>query len=249
MSIAGSMAGFSERGEGTPAADIAKRAIRATAASQILAELRHLILDVVLPPGMPLSEKDLTERFGVSRTPVREALRRLDAEGWLRVVPNQGAFAAEWSARDIEEIFDLRALLEAHAAERAATAPDRRALDEMEAACEAAEAALPGGDLASLEAISDANVRFHRALWELSGQARCRAILATLAVTPMVLRNFRNFDAAGLRRSLDQHREMITAIEACDAAWAGAVMRAHVHAGRAVFLAAMARGRLGRQAA
>lgn len=221
----------------------------ATAWEQAYLTLRRRLADGTYPPGSHLREEELAAQLGVSRTPVREALRRLDAEGWLRVVPNQGAFAAEWSARDIEEIFDLRALLEAHAAERAATAPDRRALDEMEAACEAAEAALPGGDLASLEAISDANVRFHRALWELSGQARCRAILATLAVTPMVLRNFRNFDAAGLRRSLDQHREMITAIEAGDAAWAGAVMRAHVHAGRAVFLAAMARGRLGRQAA
>jgi DNA-binding GntR family transcriptional regulator len=221
----------------------------ATAWEQAYLTLRRRLADGTYPSGSHLREEELAAQLGVSRTPVREALRRLDAEGWLRVVPNQGAFAAEWSTRDVEEIFDLRALLETHAAEHAATGADRRRLDEMEAACEIAEAALPGGDLAALEAISDANVRFHRALWEMSGQARCRAILASLAVTPMALRNFRNFDAAGLRRSLDQHREMIAAIAAGDAAWAGAVMRAHVQAGRAVFLAAVARGRLGRQAA
>jgi DNA-binding GntR family transcriptional regulator len=221
----------------------------ATAWEQAYLTLRRRLADGTYPPGSHLREEDLAAQLGVSRTPVREALRRLDAEGWLRVVPNQGAFAAEWSQRDIEEIFDLRALLETHAAERAATAPDHRALATMEAACEAAEAMLPRGDLAALEAISDANVRFHQTLWEMSGQARCRAILASLAVTPMVLRNFRNFDAAGLRRSLDQHREMVAAIAAGDAAWAGAVMRAHVQAGRAVFLAAMARGHAGRQAA
>lgn len=221
----------------------------ATAWEQAYLTLRRRLADGTYPPGSRLREEDLAAQLGVSRTPVREALRRLDAEGWLRVVPNQGAFAAEWSIAEIEEIFELRALLESHAAEHAAMAPDRRALETMEAACEQAEAALPGGDLAALEAISDANVRFHRALWEMSGQARCRAILHSLAVPPMVLRNFRSFDAAGLRRSVDQHREMIAAIMAGDPGWAGAVMRAHVQAGRAVFLAAVARGRNGRQAA
>jgi DNA-binding GntR family transcriptional regulator len=221
----------------------------ATASEQAYLTLRRGLADGTYPPGSHLREEELAAQLGVSRTPVREALRRLDAEGWLRVVPNQGAFAAEWSARDIEEIFDLRALLETHAAERAATAADRRALATMEAACDAAERALPGADVAALEAISDANLRFHQALWELSGQSRCRAILASLAVTPMVLRNFRHFDLAGLRRSLDQHREMIAAISAGDAVWAGAVMRAHVQAGRAVFLAAMAVGPAARRAA
>ena len=221
----------------------------ATAWEQAYLTLRRRLADGTYPPGAHLREEELAVQLGVSRTPVREALRRLDAEGWLRVVPNQGAFAAEWSRQDIEEIFDLRTLLEGHAAERAAAAPDQHGLAAMEAACEQAEAAMPAGDLAATEAISDANVRFHRALWEMSGQARCRAILDSLAVPPMILRNFRNFDAAGLRRSLDQHREMIAAIAARDPAWAGAVMRAHVQAGKAVFLAATARGTAGRQAA
>jgi DNA-binding GntR family transcriptional regulator len=221
----------------------------ATAWEQAYLTLRRRLADGTYPPGSRLREEDLAAQLGVSRTPVREALRRLDAEGWLRVVPNQGAFAAEWSTAEIEEIFDLRALLESHAAEHAAMAPDRRALAAMEAACEQAEAALPGGDLAALEAISDANVRFHRALWEMSGRARCRAVLHSLAVPPMVLRNFRHFDPAGLRRSVDQHREMIAAITAGDPGWAGAVMRAHVQAGRAVFRGAVAGSRAGRQAA
>ena len=221
----------------------------ATAWEQAYLALRRRLADGTYPPGARLREEDLAAQLGVSRTPVREALRRLDAEGWLRVVPNQGAFAAEWSIGDMEEIFDLRALLEAHAAEHAAASPDRAGLEAMEAACDLAESALPGDSLAALELISDANVRFHRALWDMSGQARCRTILHSLAVPPMVLRNFRNFDAAGLRRSLDQHREMIAAIAAGNATWAGAVMRAHVQAGRAVFLAAAVRGRAGRQAA
>jgi DNA-binding GntR family transcriptional regulator len=221
----------------------------ATAWEQAYLTLRRRLADGTYPPGSRLREEDLAAQLGVSRTPVREALRRLDAEGWLRVVPNQGAFAADWSDADIEEVYDLRAVLESHAAEHAAKAGDRRQLAVMEAACDEAEFLLPAGDTAAVEAISDANVRFHRALWAMSGQVRCGAILSSLAVPPMALRNFRNFDAAGLRRSIDQHREMIAAIGAGDAAWASAVMRAHVQAGRAVFRAATARERRGRHAA
>jgi DNA-binding GntR family transcriptional regulator len=136
------------------------------------------------------------------------------------------------------EIFDLRAMLEAHAAEHAAMAPTPQGLAALRAACEAGEAAMPGADLNAVEQISEANVRFHQTLWDMSGQHRTRASLISLAVPPMILRNFRKFDQANLRRSLAQHREMTEAIAARNPSWAGAVMRAHVQAGKAVFLEA-----------
>lgn len=221
----------------------------ATAWEQAYLTLRRRLADGTYPPGSHLREEDLAAQLGVSRTPVREALRRLDAEGWLRVVPNQGAFAAAWSRAEIEEIFDLRALLEAHAAERAAAAPAAQAISALHAACDAGEAALPANDLAAIERVSEANVRFHQTLWEMSGLVRTRAMLASLAVPPMILRNFRHFDDANLRRSLAQHREMAEAIAARNAAWAGAVMRAHVQAGKAIFLAAADAAETGREAA
>ena len=210
----------------------------ATAWEQAYLTLRRRLADGTYPPGAHLREEDLAALLGVSRTPVREALRRLDAEGWLRVVPNQGAFAADWSRADIEEIFDLRALLESHAAERAAIAPTPRGIAALNAACDEGEAHIPATDLAAIERVSEANSRFHQALWEMSGQVRTRAMLGSLAVPPMILRNFRHFDTANLRRSLAQHREMAAAILARNPAWAGAVMRAHVQAGKAIFLAA-----------
>ncbi len=210
----------------------------ATAWEQAYLTLRRRLADGTYAPGSRLREEDLAAQLGVSRTPVREALRRLDAEGWLRVVPNQGAFAAKWSHADIEEIFDLRALLELHAAERAAAAPSARGMAALHAACDDGEAALPAHDLTAIERVSEANVRFHQTLWEMSGLARTRATLASLAVPPMILRNFRHFNDTNLRRSLAQHREMTEAIGTRNAAWAGAVMRAHVQAGKAIFLAA-----------
>jgi len=213
-----------------------------TAWEQAYLTLRRRLADGTYPPGAHLREEDLAALLGVSRTPVREALRRLDAEGWLRVVPNQGAFAADWSKADIEEIFDLRALLESHAAERAATAATPHGVSALTAACEDGEANIPASDLAAIERVSEANTRFHETLWEMSGQVRTRAMLANLAAPPMILRNFRHFDTANLHRSLAQHREMAAAIVARNPAWAGAVMRAHVQAGKAIFLAAACDG-------
>jgi DNA-binding GntR family transcriptional regulator len=221
----------------------------ATAWEQAYLTLRRRLADGTYPPGARLREEELAAQLGVSRTPVREALRRLDAEGWLRVVPNQGAFAAEWSRADVEEIFDLRALLESHAAERAAASPGAPGVAVLRAACDAGEAALPADDLTAIERVSDANVRFHQTLWEMSGLARTRAMLGSLAVPPMILRNFRYFGDANLRRSLAQHREMAEAIATRNPAWAGAVMRAHVLAGKAIFLAATDAAAMGRVAA
>jgi DNA-binding GntR family transcriptional regulator len=212
----------------------------ATAWEQSYLTLRRRLADGTYPAGARLREEELAAQLGVSRTPIREALRRLDAEGWLRVVPNQGAFAASWSRQDIEEIFNLRALLESHACEHAAMRTISAGIAALHAACEAGERAMPADSLAAIERVSDANVRFHQAIWEMSGQVRTHSMLGTLAVPPMILRNFRHFDEANLRRSLWQHREMAAAIEARNPALAGAVMRAHVESGKAIFLAATA---------
>lgn len=217
----------------------------ATAWEQSYLTLRRRLADGTYPAGSRLREEELAAQLGVSRTPIREALRRLDAEGWLRVVPNQGAFAASWSRQDIEEIFDLRALLEAHACEQAAMRPTPAGIAALKAACAAGEASLPATTLAAVEAVSDANVRFHQTIWEMSGQARTRSMLGTLAVPPMILRNFQHFDDANLRRSLAQHREMAAAIASRNPSLAGAVMRAHVEAGKAIFLAGTAQGAAG----
>jgi hypothetical protein len=121
-----------------------------TAWEQAYLALRRCLADGTYPPGAHLREEDLATQLGVSRTPIRDALRRLDAEGWLRVVPNQGAFAAEWSLLEMVEIFDLRGMLEAHAAEHAAMAPNPHGIAALRAACQAGEAAMPGADLAAM---------------------------------------------------------------------------------------------------
>src|SRR6516225_6394222 len=83
--------------------------------------IRDGIMSGIYPQGAHVTAQDLAEASGLSRTPVREAMRRLHAEGLILIIPNRGAFVARWSDKDIHKIYDLRVLLESHAAEIAAT--------------------------------------------------------------------------------------------------------------------------------
>lgn len=94
-------------------------------AQKVYAALRDQIVDGVLPQGSPLPEQEISQRFGASRTPIREALQRLSREGLVELVPGKGAFVAEIHLPDIIELFQLREALEPLAARLAARAQDR----------------------------------------------------------------------------------------------------------------------------
>ena len=94
---------------------------RSGSADRVYDTVRQGILDGTYAQGARLGEADLADSLGVSRTPVREALRRLGSEGLLATLPNKGARVRTWTAGELGDIFDLRALLEGHAAARAAT--------------------------------------------------------------------------------------------------------------------------------
>ncbi len=93
----------------------AARASSVTAQDLVLSSLREAILAGVLSPGARLRQEDLAERFGTSRIPVREALRALEYEGLVASEPNRGFTVTELDADDVEEVYDLRIVLESHA--------------------------------------------------------------------------------------------------------------------------------------
>ena len=94
-------------------------------ASEAYEKVRGRILSGELGDGVRLGEEELAEALSISRTPVREALRRLAAEGLVELLPNRGARVPRWDESDVNDIFDLRAVLESHAAGRAATPRSR----------------------------------------------------------------------------------------------------------------------------
>ncbi len=93
----------------------------ARAAEKAYSAVRERILRGIYPPALRITEQEIADSTGVSRTPVREALRRLQAEGLVTVIANQGALVTEWSPHDTDDVFELRALLEPYGAARAAT--------------------------------------------------------------------------------------------------------------------------------
>ncbi|MCX6467673.1 MAG: GntR family transcriptional regulator [Pseudonocardiales bacterium] len=211
-----------------------------TSTGRTVTALRDLILRGDVPAGARLAEVELAERLGVSRTPVREALGRLAAEGLVELVPNRGARVASWSVAELEGVFELRAALEPRLTALAvprATPADVEALHDLAHAMVAVGSPGPDQDL---DALVPLNREFHDRLVALADHPATAAALAGAVHPPIVVRNFHSYDDASLRRSLAHHVEIVAAVRAGDPAWARAVMTAHIHNARAVMVRAAA---------
>jgi DNA-binding GntR family transcriptional regulator len=202
------------------------------AVDRVYATLRQGILDGTYAPGARLGEADLAVALGVSRTPVREALRRLGSEGLLSTRPNKGARVRTWTTSELSDISDLRALLEGHAARQAAsrvTAADIAAMADLVTRMETAAA---DGTAADIDLITELNREFHGAVIAASGNALLPGLMHSLLHVPVISRTYRHYSPDRMRQSMRQHRELVDALRAGDPAWAEAVMRVHVLSAR-----------------
>ena len=197
--------------------------------------IRGAITSGDLPAGTRLREEDLSSRIGVSRTPVREALRRLAAEGIVEFLPNRGAHVASWTDTELEEIFELRSLLESHAAARAATRIDEGALDRLGELAQAMEARLDEPLEESSFEISKLNNEFHSIILEASDSRHLEIATQGVIQVALVHRTFRRYSPRDLARSFSHHRELIDALTARDSGWARSVMRSHILSARHIF--------------
>ncbi|MFI1203402.1 GntR family transcriptional regulator [Streptomyces sp. NPDC020883] len=184
--------------------------------------LLELITTRALRPGQHLVESELASHLGVSRQPVREALQRLDTDGWVDLRPAQGAFVHEPTEEEADQLLTVRTLLEAEAARLAAAHPDPGGVAELERLCDQGERAVQDDDVETAVAL---NAAFHAKVTELAGNA----VLAELAA--QVGRRVRWYYTPVARRrgkrSWAEHRELIAAIADGDEARAATVMRTH----------------------
>lgn len=141
---------------------------------KVVAELRRRIIDCDYAPGHRLTEGRLAEDFGVSRNPVREAIRVLEREGFLIALPRRGAVVASISASDIDDIFDVRLALESLAAQLAARRVDAAGVATLEELVAKASAATTVAELATL------NTAFHAEICRLSGNALLVSMMESL---------------------------------------------------------------------
>ncbi|MBN9791778.1 GntR family transcriptional regulator [Pseudonocardia sp. TMWB2A] len=203
--------------------------------------IRDEIAGGSLPPGEWIRETQLAEVLGVSRTPVREALYALAAEGVVEIVHNRGARVSAWTVRDVDEVYRLRALLEGEGARLAAVRPSSKvvsALREHDRAFTTASEQLSrlraegreGSDAAesALDRAVAANGEFHRAVLDAAGSARLRALLVSVSSTPLVTQAFHHYSDADLRRSTAGHHDILVAFERRDPVLTEAAMRSHI---------------------
>lgn len=216
-------------------------------AHQAYEQLRERILTGALLDGERLGEEELSEALGISRTPVREALRQLACEGLVELLPNRGARVPHWDEADVGDIFELRALLESHAARRAAHKIDDAALDVLRSLCDEMERIHHDlNDVQDLARLASLNRELHSGVVEAAQSPRLSALASSLVHVPVVMQTFKNYSPGALDRSLRHHREVVEALAVQDGEWAHSVMRAHVLAARHQVCAPLADGPVSR---
>lgn len=193
--------------------------------------LRRQLVTGQFPPGQRLTEQFLAERLGVSRTPIREALHKLELEGLVIAAGARGFQVPHDSVEDMNELFEIRAVLEGHALAALSAAITTEAMDELRALVDQAEQACGVGELERVFAL---NTRFHDLLSGLLADSRPRLHGLIEDMRHYVLRYRENtlVHLGGARRSIAGHKKILLALELGDAQLCERIMRAHVREAR-----------------
>ncbi len=204
--------------------------------------IRRAIVEGRYAPGTRLVEQALSEELCLSRTPVREALRRLEVEGLVASRRHRGMVVAAVTEEDVRDLYELRARLEAYAAELAAQRRSPEQVDRITTAAAAFDRAVeswaPDSDgTGAVWDVHDANGHFHGAVVAAAGHERLQQLLARTVDVPLVYRAFRRFDADELQRSALFHHLIAGAVAAGEGPRAGRLMAEHVLLGRDRLLA------------
>lgn len=192
---------------------------------QVYETLEELIIDGTLPPGRRLLESELAQQLNVSRNPVREALTLLAHSGWVDLRPRQGAVVHEPTAKEVEDFFRVRTVLEAESARLAARNATGDDIAELRAVIDRGLRAVAADDEAATVA---ANAEFHA---RVSVVADNEVLDEVLGLMKKRLRwYFAPVARQRGRRSWDEHTELVDALQQRDENWAATVMRAHSEA-------------------
>ncbi len=193
-----------------------------TLREQIVDSIRDAIIRGVLKPGERVAEPELAVRFGISRTPIREAFRQLESEGYLRITPRRGAVVVALTEKDVSEFYDVKAVLEGHAAHRAATRLTETQLAELDRLNQELGRLAKAEDVRSFFDVHNA---FHEVFLGAADNDRLEQMLRSL------VQQFERYRLASLvqpgrmRKSVEDHTRIIEAFRARDPERAEALVR------------------------
>lgn len=187
-------------------------------------QLRQRLMDGELRPGQRLREIELSEQLGVSRTPVREAIKRLESEGFASYVPSRGAVVAELTSEQTAELYAVREVLEGSAAGFAAVHASPSELRILEDMLQAQADLGP----ADPELLSRHNRQFHQMLYRMAHNRYLLDIVSKAHDYMLLLRKTTYLDPGRPATALAEHREIVEAIAARDPRRAEEAARAHL---------------------
>ncbi|MDD3853582.1 MAG: GntR family transcriptional regulator [Syntrophomonadaceae bacterium] len=191
----------------------------------VLEAIREAIISGALKPRERLMEIQLAEELGVSRTPVREALRKLELEGFIVMVPRKGAYVADLTFKDIADVFEIRAALEGLAAGMAAERITEEELEEMERLLAIKAEAIAHNDM---EKLIEVDTKFHEAIYQASRNERLTAIINNLREQIQRYRTTTLSFPGRSKQSLDEHRLLVEAIQSRNSQLARQVAQEHI---------------------
>jgi DNA-binding GntR family transcriptional regulator len=206
---------------------------------EVAERLRQRIFAHELKPGTWVDEQALAEQYGISRTPLREALKVLASEGLVTLKPRRGCYVTEISERDLDEIFTVMALLEGQCARSAAERAGSPELAELQRIHTRLEDAARANDI---NGFFEANQAFHHAVQTIADNHWLQHVIEDLRKVIKLSRHHSLFGEGRLEQSLAEHRAILAALVARDPDRSEQCMRKHIESGRAA-LARIAKAR------
>jgi DNA-binding GntR family transcriptional regulator len=217
------------RDEAKPVSVFSGRHDRRKVTDWVYEELKSAIVDLRLAPGDPLREATLADQLGVSKTPIREALTRLEQEGLVETTSFKGAVVTGYSRQDLLEIYELRELLENAAARTAAESMADADRDRLDRICRESRKLKKNHDAAGLAALISA---FDDVLFEQVRNSRIRALIENLRAHLTRIGHLTAEIPGRIDASVDEHEKIVQAIAARDPELAERQMREHIRSVR-----------------
>jgi len=190
--------------------------------------LREQIFSKLLAPGSWLDEQNLAEQFGISRTPMREAIKVLASEGLVIIKMRRGAYVTEVARRDLEQIFTILSLLEGEAARETAIKATEEELNQLDYWHHRLEKAAADRDI---EQFFEINGKFHELIQQIAGNRWMNGVIADLRKVLKLHRRESLTSTGRLQNSLIEHRAILNALLKRDQAEAESAMRQHLARG------------------
>lgn len=203
---------------------------------QVAGRLRQMLVEGEISPGAKLNERELCEQLGISRTPLREAIKMLAAEGLVELLPNRGSVAVQLDEDDVRHTFEVMAGLEALSGQLAATRVSEQEVAEIEALQFEMMAAYTRRDLSAYYRL---NAAIHRAINAAAGNPVLTATYNQVNARLQALRFRSNQDGEKWQRAVREHEAMVAALKARDGATLSRVLMQHLHHKRDVVIEQM----------